>query len=67
MNDLHYSNVMIELEKISNKMDKLEQDIIEFKKLVFPLQEVTITHELTPELIDNFGPYKIGHYRTEYI
>jgi len=35
-NDTHFSLVMIELEKISTKIDKLAEEIAEFREIMFP-------------------------------
>ena len=41
-NDTHFSLVMIELEKISTKMDKLEKELAEFKQTMnYPSQIIT--------------------------
>lgn len=35
-NDTNFTNIMLEFEKLTTKLDKLEKEVAEFKKTVYP-------------------------------
>ena len=39
MTDVHYTNIMLEFEKLTTKLDKLEKELDEFKQSVYPSKQ----------------------------
>lgn len=36
MSEIYYTNIMLEFEKLTTKLDKLEKEVAEFKKSIYP-------------------------------
>lgn len=49
-NDTNFTLIMLEFEKLTTKLDKLEKELAEFKQLVYPSQNI-VTNFGTNSLI----------------